>query len=131
MMTDTVADLLTRIRNANSIRRKTVDVPASKLKVHIAQVLKDEGFITGYEVVEGQPSSVLRIRLRYGPDGEQVIRSIKRISRPGRRIYRKADEVKPALRGLGMFVMSTPKGVLSDRQARQAHVGGEILCEVY
>lgn len=131
MMTDTVADLLTRIRNANAIRRKVVDIPASKLKVHIAQVLKDEGFITGYEVVEGKPSSVLRIQLRYGPDGEQVIRSIQRVSRPGRRIYRKADEVKSVLRGMGVFVMSTPNGVLSDRQARQQHVGGEILCEVY
>ena len=131
MMTDTIADLLTRIRNANAIGRKRVDVPASKLKVHISQVLKDEGFISGYEVVEAQPSSVLRIQLRYGPDGEKVIRSIQRVSRPGRRVYRKADEVKPVLRGMGVYVMSTPKGVLSDRQAREQHVGGEVLCEVH
>lgn len=131
MMTDTLADLLTRIRNANAIGRKVVDIPASKLKVHVAQVLKDEGFITGYEVVAGQPSSNLRVLLRYGPDGEKVIRSIKRVSRPGRRVYRKAGHVKPVLRGMGAYVMSTPKGVLSDRKAREAHVGGEILCEVY
>ncbi len=131
MLTDPVADLLTRIRNANSIGRKSVDIPASKLKVHIVQVLKDEGFIAGYEVLEGEPRSTLRVRLRYGPDGEQVIRSIQRVSKPGRRIYRRADDIKPALRGMGMFVMSTPRGVLSDRQAREAHVGGEILCEVY
>jgi small subunit ribosomal protein S8 len=131
MMTDPIADLLTRIRNASAIRMKQVDIPASKLKVHIAQVLKDEGFVTDYEVVPGEPSSTLRIRLRYGPDGERVIRAIKRISKPGCRVYRKADEIKPVLRGMGVYVLSTPKGVLSDRKAREAHVGGELLCEVY
>lgn len=131
MMTDPVADLFTRIRNASAIGRKSVDVPASKLKVHIVQVLKEEGFIGGYEVLPGEPRSNLRIRLRYGPDGERVIRSIQRVSKPGRRIYRNASQIKPALRGMGVFVMSTPKGVLSDRKAREARVGGEILCEVY
>lgn len=131
MMTDPIADLLTRIRNANSIRRKTVSMPASKMKVRIAQVLKDEGFIQGYEVQESRPASLLRLRLKYGPDGERVIRSIQRVSKPGRRVYARADEIKPVLRGLGIRILSTSGGVVSDRVARERHVGGEVLCEVY
>lgn len=131
MMTDPIADLLTRIRNANAIRRKTVSIPASKMKVRIAQVLKDEGFIQDYEVREAKPVSVLRLQLKYGPDGERVIRSIQRVSKPGRRVYTKADEIKPVLRGLGIRILSTPEGVVSDRVAREHHVGGEVLCEVY
>ncbi len=131
MMTDPIADLLTRIRNANAIRRKTVSVPASKMKVRIAQVLKDEGFIRDYEVQEARPVSILRMQLKYGPDGERVIRSIQRVSKPGRRIYTKADEIKPVLRGLGVRILSTPKGVVSDRVAREQRVGGEVLCEVF
>jgi len=131
MMTDPIADMLTRIRNGNSIHMKSVDMPASRMRVGIAEVLKQEGFITDYEVEEGQPSSTLTVNLKYGVDGEIVIRSIDRISKPGRRIYASVDDLKPVLRGQGIQVVSTPKGILSDRQAREQKVGGEVLCKVY
>jgi small subunit ribosomal protein S8 len=131
MMTDPVADMFTRLRNANSIGRKLVPMPASRLKVGIAEVLKSEGFISNYEVEPGEPSSTLKVQLKYGPDGEKVIRSIERVSKPGRRVYMGAKEIKPVLRGLGIYVLSTPRGVVSDRVARELNVGGEILCKVY
>ncbi len=131
MMTDPIADMLTRIRNANSIHMKSVEMPASRMRVGIAEVLKLEGFIVGYEVREGRPSSTLTVNLKYGVDGEVVIRSIDRISKPGRRIYASVDDLKPVLRGQGIHVVSTPKGILSDRQAREQRVGGEVLCKVY
>lgn len=130
MMTDPIADMLTRIRNANAIQRKQVSMPASKIRVGIADVLLTEGFIEKYEVVEGKPSSELKIQLKYGPDGENVIRSIDRVSKPGCRIYSGADELPRVLRGLGIFVLTTPKGVISDRTARKENVGGEVLCKV-
>ncbi len=134
MMTDPISDLLTRLRNANSNRRKRVSMPASKIKVGIAQVLKDEGFISGYTVEapkedEG-PSSKLTLDLKYGKEGEAVIRSIVRVSRPGRRVYAGASELPPVLRGMGLQILSTPKGVVSDRTARKDNVGGEVLCKV-
>ena len=131
MMTDPVADMLTRIRNGNSIYRKTVDMPASRLRVGIAQVLKDEGFIHGYEVQEGTPFSTLSVELKYGEDGEKVIRCIDRVSKPGRRVYAGVGELRPVLSGQGIHIVSTPRGVLSDRAAREKRVGGEILCKVY
>ena len=131
MMTDPIADMLTRIRNANSIGRKTVDMPASRMRVGIANVLKDEGFIEDYSVEAGSPSSTLHVHLRYGIDGEKVIRSIIRVSKPGRRAYAGLKELKPVLRGQGIHVLSTPKGVISDRKARELGVGGELLAEVY
>lgn len=131
MMTDPIADMLTRIRNANLISRSTVDMPASRMRVGIAIVLKDEGFIEDFTVVEGKPSSTLTITLRYGIDGEMVIRSIKRVSKPGRRVYAGLKELKPVLRGQGIHVLSTPKGVVSDRKAREIGVGGELLAEIY
>jgi len=131
MMTDPIADMLTRIRNANRINRKQVEMPASRMRVGIANVLKDEGFIDGYRVEEGKPSSTLHLTLRYGIDGEQVIRSIIRVSKPGRRAYASVKELKPVLRGQGIHVLSTPKGVISDRKARELGVGGELLAEVY
>ena len=131
MMTDPIADMLTRIRNATRISKKTVSMPASKMKVGIAGVLKDEGFIADYSVEEASPSSLLNIELKYGIDGEHVIRCIDRVSKPGCRVYSGADEIPRVLRGLGIYVLSTPKGVLSDRNARDEHVGGEILCKVY
>lgn len=131
MMTDPVADLLTRIRNANAIRMRKVRMPASKLRVAIAAVLADEGFIDGFEVLEGKPQSTLDIRLKFGPDGERVIRAIDRVSKPGCRVYKGVAELKPVLRGQGIRVMSTPKGVISDRKARELNVGGEVLAEVY
>ena len=130
MMTDPIADMLTRIRNANAIQRKQVSMPASKIRVGIADVLLTEGFIEKYEVVEGKPSSELKIQLKYGPDGENVIRSIDRVSKPGCRIYSGADELPRVLRGLGIYVLTTPKGVISDRTARKENVGGEVLCKV-
>jgi small subunit ribosomal protein S8 len=131
MMTDPIADMLTRIRNANAIKRASLDMPASRTKVGIAEALKAEGFIAGYEVTEGQPSSTLRIDLKYGPDGERVIREIQRVSSPGRRIYSGAKTLPRVVRGLGVQILSTPKGIISDRVARQENVGGEILCKVY
>ena len=131
MMNDPIADMLTRIRNANSIGRKRVDMPASRIRVGIANVLKDEGFVDDYRVEEGKPSSTLHLTLRYGVDGEKVIRSIRRVSKPGRRAYAGLKELKPVLRGQGIHVLSTPKGVLSDRKARELGVGGELLAEVF
>lgn len=131
MMTDPIADMLTRIRNANRIGRKLVEMPASRIRVGIAAVLKDEGFIDTFSVVEGKPSSTLHLTLRYGIDGEKVIRSIIRTSKPGRRAYAGVKDLKPVLRGQGINVLSTPKGILSDRKARELGVGGELLAEVY
>ena len=131
MVSDPVADLLTRIRNANRGRAKTVVMPASKLKVRIAQVLKDEGYIRDYRVEPKKPQSELVLDLKYGPDGEFVIRSIKRISKPGCRVYSTTKKLPRVLRGQGIYVLSTPQGVLSDRAARQQNLGGEVLCQIY
>lgn len=131
MMTDPIADMLTRIRNANTIKRRELDMPASRTKVGIAEALKSEGFIESYEVIEGTPSSTLKVTLKYGPDGEQVIREIKRVSKPGLRRYSGAKELPRVVRGLGVQILSTPKGIISDRAARRENVGGEVLCKVY
>lgn len=131
MMTDPIADMLTRIRNATRIKKATVSMPASRMKVGIAGVLQDEGFIEGYQVEEGSPSSVLTLDLKYGPDGEHVIRTIDRVSKPGRRVYMGSREVPKVLRGLGIYILSTPKGVVSDRTARSENIGGELLCKVF
>lgn len=131
MMTDPIADLTTRIRNANSVGKKIVSMPASKVKVGIAQILTEEGFVDSYEVEAGEPSSTLNIRLKYGPDGEHVLRRIDRISKPGRRVYSSATDIPAVLGGLGIYVLTTPKGIVSDRTARKENVGGEILCKVY
>lgn len=130
-MTDPVADLLTRVRNANARHAKSVTMPASKLKVRIAQVLKDEGYIRDYRVEPKKPQSELTLDLKYGPDGEFVIREIKRVSKPGCRVYSGATKLPRVLRGQGIYVLSTPKGVLSDRTARKENVGGEILCQIH
>ena len=134
MMTDPISDLLTRLRNANTNRRKKVTMPASRIKVGIAHILKEEGFILDWNVEphipsEG-PSSRLTLALKYGREGERVIRSIVRVSRPGRRVYARASELPPVLRGMGLQILSTPKGVVSDRTARKDNVGGEVLCKV-
>ena len=130
MMTDPIADFCTRLRNANTNRRKQFTIPASIMKVGIAQVLKDEGFIAGYRVEPQKPQSTLVVELKYGEDGEFVIRRILRVSKPGRRVYSSASAMRPLLRGMGIRVLSTPKGILSDRVARVQKLGGEILCEV-
>jgi small subunit ribosomal protein S8 len=149
MMTDPIADMLTRIRNASNIERPRVEMPATKLKVALAKVLHEEGFILGYQtgkwvenaetkekefqVVEdlGQPHVVLQVYLKYGPDGERVIRHIERYSKPGRRVYQGYKDVRRVLDGLGIAILSTSKGVMSDREAKKQKVGGEILCTVW
>ncbi len=130
MMTDPIADMLTRIRNANEAGKRSLSMPASKMKVGIAQVLKDEGFITGYRVVEAKPTTTLEVELKFGQDGERVIQDIARISKPGCRVYSKSHQLRPVLRGLGIQVLSTPLGIISDRTARREKVGGEVLCRV-
>jgi small subunit ribosomal protein S8 len=130
-MSDPIADMLTRIRNAQAIRRATVDVPASKLKQGIAQVLKREGFIKGFLPIEAGVSSMIRVELRYGPEGRRVIRCLERVSKPGRRIYRGVGDMASPLGGQGIYVVSTDQGVLSDREARERNAGGELLCRVY
>lgn len=130
MMTDPIADMLTRIRNAVRVERPFVDVPASRVKRGIADVLKREGFIWDWKEEEAEPVSTLRLELKYGPDGERVIQSIKRVSKPGRRLYSRSKELKPVLGGLGIRIISTSHGVMSDREARRDKVGGEVLCEI-
>ena len=133
MMTDPIADMLTRIRNAITVERPHVDIPTSKVKRGLADVLKREGYIWDWQEqeLESQPAKQLRLELKYGPNGEHVIQHIKRVSTPGRRVYRKAKELRPVLNGLGITVISTSGGVISDREARQKNVGGEVLCEIY
>lgn len=132
MMTDPIADMLTRIRNAVRVERPFVDIPASRVKRGIAEVLKREGFIWDYEVVqeEESPIAMLRLELKYGPNGEQIIQSIRRRSKPGRRLYSRSRELRPVLGGLGISIISSSQGVISDREARNKNLGGEILCEV-
>jgi len=129
-MTDTIADMLTRVRNANSIHSRTVDIPGSKLKVSIAEVLKREGFISDFLVIELEARTVLRITLKYGADGENVIREITRVSKPGRRVYSRATELSGPAAGQGIYVLSTDRGVISDREARERNAGGEVLCKI-
>ncbi len=133
MLTDPIADMLTRIRNAITVERPHVDIPTSKVKRGLADVLKREGYIWDWQEqeLESQPAKQLRLELKYGPNGEHVIQHIKRVSKPGRRVYRKATELHPVLNGLGITVISTSGGVISDREARQKNVGGEVLCEIY
>jgi small subunit ribosomal protein S8 len=131
MMTDPIADMLTRIRNAVRIERPHVEIPCSKVKRGVAEVLKREGYIWDWRETESQPMSKLEIDLKYGLNGERVIRQIRRVSRPGRRVYRSARDLKPVLNGLGISVISTSRGVISDREARQRKLGGEVLCEIW
>lgn len=131
MMTDPIADMFTRLRNANTNKSKTVAMPASRMKVSIAQVLKEEGFIQDYGVQAGEPASTLTLTLKYGEAGEFVLRRIDRVSKPGRRVYTAAQDLKPVLRGMGIRILSTPKGILSDRAARRENVGGEVLCQIH
>lgn len=131
MMTDPIADMLTRIRNAVRVEKETIDVPFSKAKVGVVDVLKREGYIWNYEVVKGSPADVIRIQLKYSLSGERVIQSIRRISKPGRRVYAGPKDLRPVLNGLGIYILSTNKGVVSDREARDQNVGGEVLCEIW
>ena len=128
---DPVGDMLTRIRNALMARRDCVDVPYSNLKKGVAEVLKREGYIRNFQVVKGDVQGTLHLHLKYGPDGEQVVRGLKRVSTPGKRVYRKWHEIERVLGGLGTAVVSTPKGVMSDKDCRKEKVGGELLCFVW
>ncbi|GGH74842.1 30S ribosomal protein S8 [Compostibacillus humi] len=130
-MTDPIADMLTRIRNANMVRHEQLELPASNIKKEIADILKREGFVKDYEVIEDNKQGILRIFLKYGPNNERVITGLKRISKPGLRVYAKADEVPRVLNGLGIAIVSTSKGVLSDKEARAQAVGGEVLAYVW
>ncbi len=133
MMTDPIADMLTRIRNAVRIERPLVQMPHSKVKRGVAEVLKREGYIWDWHEQEAPdaPGKELCIDLKYGPNGERVIRHIKRVSKPGRRVYSRANGLKPILNGLGISIISTSRGVVSDREARQKNLGGEVLCELW
>ncbi len=131
MMTDPIADMLTRIRNAVSVERPQVEMPVSKVKKGVAEVLKREGYIWDWTTEEASPIGQLRIELKYGPSGEQVIRKIKRVSKPGCRVYSRAKDLRPVLNGLGISILSTSQGVMSDREARQQKIGGEVLCEIW
>ncbi len=130
-MTDPIADMLTRIRNANMVKHEKLELPASKMKKEIADILKREGFVKDYEFVEDNKQGVLRIFLKYGANEERVITGIKRISKPGLRVYAKSTEVPRVLNGLGIAIVSTSKGVLSDKEARSQAVGGEVLAYVW
>ena len=131
-MTDPIADLLTRIRNAYGVRHDRLDVPASGLKQEVCKILRDEGFIEDFRVLEeAAPGKQIRIQLRYTEEGEPLVRRLQKVSRPGRRVYRKAAEIKPVLNGLGVGIVSTSKGLLTDKAARQQGVGGEVLCEIW
>jgi small subunit ribosomal protein S8 len=131
MMTDPIADMLTRIRNAVRVEQSHVEMPGSKVKRGLAEVLKREGYIWDWEEVAAKPSNALRVHLKYGPNGERVIRHLRRISKPGHRVYSGAAKLRPVLGGLGITIISTSRGVVSDREARQRRLGGEILCEVW
>ena len=130
-MTDPIADMLTRIRNAVRVERPHVDMPMSKVKRGLAEVLKREGYIWEWEQMDSKPANLLRVHLKYGPNGERVISTVRRVSKPGRRIYSRAKDLRPVLNGLGISVLSTSRGVVSDREARQRNLGGEVLCEIW
>ena len=133
MMTDPIADMLTRIRNAVRIERPQVVMPSSKVKRGISEVLKREGYIWDWteEQDESHPAKQLRLELKYGANGERIIQNVRRVSKPGRRVYRGATGLRPVLNGLGISIISTSRGVISDREARQRKLGGEVLCELW
>ncbi len=130
IMTDPIADMLTRVRNALQARHETVEIPANKEKVEIARILKEEGFITDY-TVDGDLKKTITITLKYGPNGEKVINGLKRISKPGLRAYAKVDAIPRVLNGLGIAIISTSKGLMTDKEAKRQHVGGEVVAYVW
>ena len=130
-MTDPIEDMLTRIRNANVVKHETVDVQASNMKKELSRILLEEGFIRGYDVIEDGKQGIIRIQLKYGQTGERVISGLKRISKPGMRVYADKHEVPRVLNGLGISIISTSKGILTDKQARKENVGGEVICYVW
>ena len=131
MMTDPIADMLTRIRNGNNAKHDTVDIPASNIKKELAGILLDEGFIKGYDVIDDGKQGIIRVDLKYGANSEKVLSGIKRISKPGLRVYVKSDEVPRVLGGLGIAVLSTSRGIMTDKIARKEGIGGEVICYVW
>lgn len=131
MITDPIADMLTRIRNANMVRQEAVLVPWSRIKVAIAKILKDEGFIVDYEILKGKPARFIKIRLRYTEKSQPAIQGLKRVSKPGLRVYVGSLEIPRVYGGLGISVVSTPNGIMTGHQAWKQHVGGELLCYVW
>jgi small subunit ribosomal protein S8 len=131
VMSDPIADMLTRIRNANIVRHETVEIPASKMKREIAEILKKEGFIRDAEYVEDSKQGIIRVFLKYGSNNERVISGLKRISKPGLRVYTKSQEIPRVLGGLGIAIISTSKGVMTDKEARQTKAGGEVVCYIW
>jgi small subunit ribosomal protein S8 len=131
MVTDPVADMLARIRNGSLAEHEKVDIPSSKLKVRLAEILKEEGFIKNFRLIEDKRQGVLRVYLKYGPGQERVISGLRRVSKPGKRTYVGADRIPSVLGGMGVAILSTPRGVLTDRESRKAKVGGEVLCYVW
>ena len=130
-ITDPIADMLTRIRNANNAKHDTVDVPASNMKKSIAQILLDEGYIKNFQLIDDGTQGVIRISLKYGAGKEKVISGLRRVSKPGLRVYAGADELPKVLKGLGIAIVSTSKGVMTDKKARENHIGGEVLAFVW
>ena len=130
-MTDPVADMLTRIRNANIAGHATVDIPASKIKKNIAEILVKEGYIKGFELVEGEKQDIIRVQMKYAEGKQSVINGLKRISTPGLRVYARSEELPKVLGGLGIAIVSTSKGVMTDKEARKAGVGGEVLAYIW
>jgi small subunit ribosomal protein S8 len=130
-MTDPIADMLTRIRNANMVRHASCDIPASNMKKNVAEILKTEGFIKGYDIIEDGKQGMIRVQMKYTKDEERVISGLKRISKPGLRVYAKRNEIPKVLGGLGIAILSTSKGVITDKEARKAGVGGEVICYIW
>lgn len=130
-MSDPIADMLTRIRNAGKARHKSVDIPGSRVRTEIAKVLRNEGYIRNYKFLKDAKQGVLRIYLKYSPDQSSVIMGLERVSKPSRRVYVKGKDIAPLLNGMGMRIISTSKGIMTDKQARRENVGGEILCNVW
>ena len=130
-ITDPIADMLTRIRNANSAKHETVDIPASNMKKAIAQILLDEGYIASYKVIDDEKQGVIRVTLKYGENKAQVITGLRRVSKPGLRIYSNVEDMPKVMKGLGIAIVSTSKGIMTDREARKQNVGGEVLAFVW
>ncbi|MDR5659538.1 30S ribosomal protein S8 [Serpentinicella sp. ANB-PHB4] len=130
-MTDPIADMLTRIRNASAVKHETVDIPASNIKREIANILLTEGFVKGYDVIDDAKQGIIRVQLKYGKNNEKVITGIKRISKPGLRVYAKRDEIPKVLGGLGIAIISTSKGIITDKIARKEGVGGEVVAYIW
>lgn len=130
-ITDPIADMLTRIRNAGKAKFNSVDIPGSKLKIEIAKVLKEEGYIRNFKFIQDQKQGILRIYLKYGQANTPAIMGLSRISKPSRRVYVRVQDIKPVLNGLGTSILSTSKGILTDKKARQEKIGGEVLCNIW